>query len=60
MGRQQEFEKKRLQHVADYNELNTPADLEAFLATDPKTKDDEPMRNYVRMQMQNAVPRLKP
>lgn len=49
----------RLRRVADLFALQTAADLDAFLATDPKTKDDPEVRAQWRTALQAAVPRLR-
>lgn len=53
------FEPNRLRYLADRHGWQTAADLETFLATDPKTKDDAALRERMRRAIQAAVPRLR-
>lgn len=56
---EQERETDRLRMIADRFNLQTVADLDAFLGSDSKTAQDAEARAKYRAALQDAVPRLK-
>lgn len=55
----QTFKQRQMELIAQRAQLHSAADLDAFLARDPKTRDNPKLQAVWRQWLRDAVPELR-